>query len=62
MKINIGITVGSHFLALMVILSTASIGTAQEKKPVVEPWKRQVFFGEQHIHTRNAFTAGVGQT
>ena len=29
------------------------------------PWERQVYFGEQHMHTRNsfdAFTAGVNQT
>ena len=26
---------------------------AQDRKPAVEPWKRQVFFGEQHMHTQN---------
>ena len=38
---------------------------AQVKESAPDPAKRQVFFGEQHMHTRNsfdAFTAGVKQT
>ena len=38
---------------------------AQDRRPAADPAKRQVFFGEQHMHTRNsfdAFTAGVKQT
>ena len=38
---------------------------AQDDKAVDEPWQRQVFFGEEHMHTRNsfdAFTIGVNQT
>jgi hypothetical protein len=38
---------------------------AQNNKPAPDPANRQVFFGEQHMHTRNsfdAFTAGVNQT
>jgi hypothetical protein len=38
---------------------------ADAKKKAPDPWERQVFFGEQHMHTRNsfdAFTVGVSQT
>jgi hypothetical protein len=38
---------------------------AAQDKPSADPAERQVYFGEQHMHTRNsfdAFTAGVTQT
>jgi hypothetical protein len=49
------------FLALPGIAQKA---TAQDK-PAADPAKRQVYFGEQHMHTRNsfdAFTVGVKNT
>lgn len=51
------------------VLGFVLIGDTQhagaQDKPAADPAKRQVFFGEQHMHTRNsfdAFTAGVTQT
>jgi hypothetical protein len=38
---------------------------AQDKKPAAEPWQRQVYFGEQHLHTVNsadAFAMGTRNT
>jgi hypothetical protein len=57
---------GGIFLCSLMFVSTgfAQDGTA-ESTPAVEPWQRQVFFGEEHMHTRNsfdAFTIGVNQT
>ncbi|HIF00081.1 MAG TPA: DUF3604 domain-containing protein [Planctomycetes bacterium] len=49
---------------LSLLLSFAADATAQDNS-AADPAKRQVFFGEQHMHTRNsfdAFTAGVTQT
>ena len=54
---------GIAFLLCFVLTNLTAI--AQETKPAVDPAERQVFFGEQHMHTRNsfdAFTAGVKQT
>jgi hypothetical protein len=48
--------------ACLIIFSTAAAATAQDAKPAVEPWKRQVYFGEQHLHTSaspDAFVIGV---
>ena len=53
------------FAVLSLLLCLTSMNRqalADEKNPAVEPWQRQVYFGEQHMHTRNsfdAFTAGV---
>ncbi len=38
---------------------------AQDQKPAAEPWKRELFFGEQHLHTANspdAFAMGARNT
>jgi hypothetical protein len=43
-------------------LSMSTIAGAQDKKPAPDPSKRQVLFGEQHLHTSSsfdAFTVGV---
>jgi len=40
-------------------------GQDSNDKKSPDPWKRQVFFGEQHLHTRNspdAFAAGARQS
>jgi hypothetical protein len=54
------------FLFVVVIsLLAVTPGAAGQNTPSVEPWKRQVYFGEQHLHTRNsfdAFTIGVNMT
>jgi len=53
-------------LGLLFCVSLTSFpALADDSKPAADPWKRQVFFGEEHMHTRNsfdAFTAGVTQT
>jgi len=57
-------------LGVLFALSTAPCVTAQDAKaadakPAADPADRQVFFGEEHMHTRNsfdAFTIGVNQT
>jgi hypothetical protein len=45
--------------------ATPAAAPAADDQPAADPWQRQVFFGEQHMHTRNsfdAFTVGVSQT
>ena len=47
------------------ISNIATCASAQDKNPAAEPWKRQVFFGEQHLHTSNspdAFAMGTRNT
>ena len=51
-------------IATTVIAGTTAV-QAQGTKPASKPWERQVFFGEQHLHTRNspdAFAVGSRQT
>ena len=53
------------FLLLLTAGVLATPASAQDTKPAPDPAKRQVFFGEEHMHTRNsfdAFTIGVNQT
>jgi hypothetical protein len=57
-------TTRSGLIAAMV-LTGANTVQAQSTKPAPKPWERQVFFGEQHLHTRNspdAFAAGCRQS
>jgi hypothetical protein len=64
MKYNLNLIRWSCFLAFTFLL-VSSIGfnaTAQDSnaagaKPTVKPWERQVFFGEQHLHTQASFDA-----
>jgi len=45
--------------------ASAPKANAQSVTKAANPWDRQVYFGEQHMHTRNsfdAFTVGVRQT
>ncbi len=54
------IVVGLALLAMITITATA-----QDTKPAPPAWERQVFFGEQHLHTKNspdAFAVGTRQT
>jgi hypothetical protein len=48
---------------ILTMASAQAQDNAAKKQP--QPWERQVYFGEQHMHTRNsfdAFTAGVSAT
>lgn len=38
---------------------TAAAEPAADKKPAVEPWARQVYFGEQHLHTSASVDAFI---
>ncbi|MDH3716852.1 MAG: DUF3604 domain-containing protein [Planctomycetota bacterium] len=52
-------------LSFLFTFTTAPSASAQDKKPAAEPWKRQVFFGEQHLHTSaspDAFAFGTRNT
>jgi hypothetical protein len=53
-------------LFVITALSLSGVLSAQEpKKTTPDPWKRQVFFGEQHLHTANspdAFAMGTRNT
>ena len=52
------------FILIATSILLSNRGLAQDGKPV-NPWERQVYFGEEHMHTRNsfdAFTVGVTQT
>ena len=55
-------------ICLVAILAIGFLATplvAQDKKPAPDPAKRQVFFGEQHLHTVNspdAFAMGARNT
>jgi len=47
------------------VLVSATAVQAQTTKPAARPWEHQVYFGEQHLHTRNspdAFAAGCRQS
>ncbi len=49
---------------LCLALAVPALGQ-EEKKAAVEPWERQVFFGEQHLHTQDspdAFAMGTRNT
>jgi hypothetical protein len=54
-----------NMLIATTVLACASAVQAQSTKPASKPWERQVYFGEQHLHTRNspdAFAAGSRQS
>ncbi len=40
-------------------VAQAPTKAAKDKKPAVDPWKRQVFFGEQHLHTTISLDAYI---
>ena len=54
-------------IAIVLLLAMGMLTTdaVAQQKTAAEPWQRQVFFGEEHMHTVNsfdAFTAGVTQS
>ena len=54
-----------YSIFIIVGLLFVSNGWAQDKKPAADPAKRQVYFGEQHLHTSNspdAFAMGTRNT
>ena len=61
-------SIGRHVtlvLTLLFVIGAAPIVTAQDTKPTADPAQRQVFFGEQHLHTMNsvdAFAMGTRNT
>ena len=54
-----------YSIFIIVGLLLVSNGWTQDKKPAADPAKRQVYFGEQHLHTVNspdAFAMGTRNT
>jgi hypothetical protein len=47
------------FAAIMAIGFLVAPLAAQDKKPAADPAKRQVFFGEQHLHTNASADAYI---
>ena len=62
MRIKAATTVRTCLPTLLCSMFISSGAWAQDAKPAGEPWKRQVFFGEQHLHTQDspdAFAMGT---